>query len=247
MHRFFLESTLIGPNQVCFPADIAKQIRRVLRLNEGDSVLVLDHQGSIYEVSLEFVDTHDVIGRVLMKEPASGEPKTQLWLYLCVSQREKFELILQKCTELGAVGIVPVISSRTLVQDTDSVEKKRERWERILKEAAEQSHRGRVPVLASAMRYTEALDDARQHGGTRLFLWEEAQTRSLRSVLEETPCEVTHFSMLVGPEGGLSEEEAEGAKASGFQLVSLGERILRMETAAIAGTAMLMFARGEME
>jgi 16S rRNA (uracil1498-N3)-methyltransferase len=242
MHRFFLPPSSIQSQAVTFPADTAHQVLSVLRLKPGQRVTVLDNLGSQFEVELSQVERGEVTGTVISVQPAAGEPRLHLAMYLCLSQREKFEWMLQKCTEVGAAEFIPVISSRTLVQDReekqDRAARKQERLERILREAAEQSHRGRIPSLSPALRFDAALADARRHP-LRLIPWEQEAALSLRDALHSAP-PPSSAAVLIGPEGGFSESEVSAARAVGFLPVTLGPRILRMETAAIVSAALLL-------
>ncbi len=245
MQRFFLPAALLQQPEVTFPEDTARQVRSVLRLRPGQQVIALDNAGWQYALELSEVG-QQVRARVVERRPAPGEPAAQVMLYLGLTGREKFEWVLQKAAELGAAGIVPVITSRALVQDARNVEKKAERWQRILKEAAEQSGRGRIPSLSAALKLPEALQAAREAGGLALIPWEGESSLSLRAALRQagSPRDVALF---IGPEGGFAEAEIAQARAAGAQPVTLGPRILRMETAALAAVALVLYELGEME
>ena len=239
MHRFFVPPASIHSGQVVFSAEAAHQISSVLRLRPGQALLVLDNLGTEYTVELVEAGQKAAAGRIIEQKPAQGEPQCRLALYLCLAQREKLEWMLQKCTETGASTFVPVISSRSLVQDLADTNKKSARWEKIIQEAAEQSGRGRIPVLKPALSLAQAIY---QSQGKRIILWEQERATSLRQALAglspETP---TELSLLVGPEGGFSGEEVQMAIQADWQPVSLGRRILRMETAAVVATALVLY------
>ena len=239
MHRFFLPPSAIQPDSVLFPAETAHQILRVLRLRIGEQVMVLDGLGWSYRVELTQVNREQVAGKVLEKLAISGEPPVHLSMYLCLTQREKFEWMLQKCTEVGVTEFTPVFSSRSLVQDTESQENKLPRWQRILQEAAEQSGRGIVPRLNQPLSYVAALESARGHFDICLTAWEEEHTQRLRSALSGFHANA-RVALLIGPEGGLSAEEVTLALRLGWKAVSLGARILRMETAAVVSAALVI-------
>ena len=111
----------------------------VLRLRPQDHVQVLDNQGAVFEVVLVELNPKQTLGNVVQTALAEGEPKTKITLFLGLTQREKFEWILQKATEIGAAAFVPLITRRSLVQTAKEVDNKVERWQRIIKEAAEQA------------------------------------------------------------------------------------------------------------
>jgi 16S rRNA (uracil1498-N3)-methyltransferase len=238
MHRFFLPPESFEGNLVIFPQDITHQLFHVLRLRPEAGVIVLDNRGSEFQVVLEQVSASAASGQIVSQSRAHDE-SVNLALYLCLGGREKFEWMLQKCTETGATAFIPVISSRSLVQDSNETNKKAARWEKIIQEAAEQSGRGRIPTLKPAASFAQA---TRQGLGTKIILWEQERTTALRQVLSGlTADHSTEISLLVGPEGGFAAEEVLLAQQAGWQPVSLGRRILRMETAAIVATALVIY------
>jgi 16S rRNA (uracil1498-N3)-methyltransferase len=239
MHHFFVSSASIQSGQVVFPPEIAHQITHVLRLRSGQRLTVLDNLGNQYTVELVEAGQKAALGKIIEQTPAQGEPLFRLSLYLCLAQREKFEWMLQKCTETGASTFIPVISSRSLVQDAAETNKKTARWEKIIQEAAEQSGRGRIPELKQTATLAQA---ARQGQGKKIILWEQEHSTTLRQALAGmTPGTPSDISLLVGPEGGFSDDEVQLAQQAGWQPVSLGQRILRMETAAIVATALVIY------
>lgn len=242
MNRFFIQPEEIKGKIVHFPQDLSHQIIHVLRLKEGDPVVVLDNSGTMYDVKIE-LDTPEklVVGRIVGKSPAPGEPKVTIELCVGLSQRDKFEWILQKGTEVGVSIFTPFTSSRTLVQSGELKAKRRDRWESIIREAAEQSGRGNLPRLNEPVALDELLQDKVSGQTLSLFAWEGAGLEN--SSLAEHLIDFTgdRIRLFVGPEGGFSEEEVEAALAGGCQLVSLGSRILRMETAAILFPGLVVY------
>lgn len=243
MHRFYLSAEFQIGGQIVFPPETAHQISRVLRLRQGEVVTVFNGTGMDYPVELTVVNSHEVLGRVLEQQANLTEPAIKLTLYLCLAQREKFEWMLQKCAEVGASAFVPVISSRSLVQTPD-LDKKYQRWMRILQEASEQSGRGRVPELRPVLTLEQVVQSPAA-GGLNLLAWEEESSQRLQPVLGQHP-DIQQIAMLIGPEGGFSVEETSLARAHGWLVVTLGKRILRMETAAIVAAALILdFYEGE--
>jgi 16S rRNA (uracil1498-N3)-methyltransferase len=240
MNRFFIPPTQIHEQTVTFPEDLCHQILHVLRLKDGDSVKVLDNSGLVYTVRLGVDEGRKaVVGTVLDVAVSLSEPPVRVTLCCGLTQREKLEWILQKGTEVGVTDFRPFVSSRTLVQSTTLKEKRRNRWEAIIREAAEQSARGRLPRLHDPVPLQDILENNSMNV-LSLVAWEEAdpETGSLAQVLKGFRGD--SVQLLVGPEGGLSEEEVEAAREAGWQVVSLGPRILRMETAAILFPALVL-------
>lgn len=256
MHRFFVPVERIVNTDLIFPDEISHQINRVLRLKSGQKVVALDNLGSEYLVELTTVESGQVSGVILNKQPAGGEPQVRLFLYLCLSQRDKFEWMLQKCTEIGAAGFIPVISSRSLVQGMEERGNKINRWEKIIQEAAEQSGRGRIPVLQPAQKFSSAVSQAlKTHVRVLLPSPLQPDVDRVDSVSQNgikpalsglTRKNQPEIGLFIGPEGGFSEDEIALAKSSGCIPVDLGKRILRMETAAITVSALILYEFGEM-
>ncbi len=223
------------------PEAQARQVREVLRLRAGDVVAALDNSGAEYRVELTVIGREAVRGRVVEKVADSRETGTHLVLYQSLLKADKFEWVLQKCTELGVAEFVPVVTARVVA---DSVSRmKQVRWERILVEAAEQSGRGKIPVLRPFSHLGDALHDAQVRGGLSLIPWEEEHARDLHSVL---PAEGP-VNLFIGPEGGFTAGEIDSARADGAIPITLGPRILRAETAGLVAASAIFFARGEMD
>ena len=238
MHRFFLSPEQIQNENVEFPREIAHQISRVLRLGLDEHVQVLDGLGQEYLIELTQVEPHQVIGRVLSSTPAIGESKTKVHLLVALTQREKFEWILQKCTEVGVSSFTPLITSRSLVQKTGEIAGKYVRWQKIIQEAAEQSHRGLIPMLNPIMAFHKLKPIDVDDSVAGLFFWEEENQVDLKSALKGI--NVKEINLVIGPEGGFTPDEADAAIRAGYKCVSLGKRILRVETAAIVASALVL-------
>lgn len=237
MHRFFIPPEDFLSDHAQIKGKTARQMAKVLRLKPGAECMLLDNLGSEYLVRLESVEADACSAEILEKRKAD-EPELRLLLMLCLTQREKFEWMLQKCTEVGAAGFLPVISQRTLVQDESEVRNKVERWQDILREAAEQSGRGLIPVLHKTLKFDTAVLQVEKEYPLRLIPWEGEKVAGLKSVLKSETNKMA--AVLIGPEGGFAEEEVKLAINRGFQAVTLGRRVLRMETAAVVSAALTL-------
>jgi len=238
-HRFFLTGVRAAPGRQVDLAPIYHQLRNVLRLERGSVITLLDGGGAAYPTRIEFLDAGKATGRVVAKKLVRSEPGMELTLCQCVLKRERFEWVLQKGTELGVSRFVPVISSRTVVRPAARLLSKYERWRATVREAAEQSRRGRLPTIEDPLLWDEALD---RGAGLRLLAWEEAGGNS--AGLYPRIAGAREVSLLVGPEGGISQEEAAAAAERGWRPISLGPRVLRAETAAVAATAIVLHLAG---
>ncbi len=211
----------------------------VLHLKPGQRVGLLDNEGNEYEVELATVGSKVALGKVIVRRAAPVEPAPQVTLYLSLTQREKFEWALQKCTEVGAGAFLPVITSRSLTQSTTEALVKYPRWQKILQEAAEQSGRGRIPALQQPLRFGQALAHARQTMQLSLIPWEKEEAVTLKAALAQSGY-VERIGVFIGPEGGYTSAEIDLACQVGALPITLGPRILRMETAAIVALTLIL-------
>ena len=254
MHHFFVAPDAVQRGEVSFTPAQAHQIARVLRLQPGDHVVVLDDSGWQYEVELVAVDGSRTRGQVTSRTLAQTEARTKVTLYQSLLKANKFEFVLQKCTELGVAAIVPTVSERCVVGSIGELHAgKLERWNRIVVEAAEQSRRGKLPALQPLTMFPHACENAR---GLSIIAWEGEHERSLREVLSqalgrrsETRAEGRRpfsVNIFVGPEGGFAPGEIEIARSYGIVPATLGPRVLRAETAALAVVTMLLYESGDL-
>ncbi|HJP94095.1 MAG TPA: 16S rRNA (uracil(1498)-N(3))-methyltransferase [Pyrinomonadaceae bacterium] len=241
--RFYAPPSAFADQTVTLRADEARHLRDVLRLQSGDEVYVFDGAGREYRCRVANVRRNEVELRVESEvEPA--RPESQLQLKLCVAllKGEKFDLVVQKSTELGVSKIVPLIThfADIHLRDARDAAKRVSRWQRIAFEAAKQSGRAVVPEIATPVPFDSALavDDLG-------VMFSERLGDSLASLTNQPkPRAVT---ALVGSEGGWSDEEIESARARDFHVITLGGRILRAETAAIVVTALLQHIFGDLK
>lgn len=238
MHRFFIPPTAFIGENVQFPPECARQMAQVLRLTAGSKVIALDGSGNEAVVELTLLSARQANGIILRWQKNEREPCLHLTLGLALTQREKFEWTLQKVTEVGVSRIVPLISRRSLVQQPKQVLDKYPRWGRILQEAAEQSGRGIVPQLDEPRPLGDFLS-FRERFEIALMAW-EGETQGFISRAVQGGNASSRAGLLIGPEGGWEMDEVQQAIGAGWLPVSLGRRILRTETAAVVGTALLL-------
>lgn len=256
-YRFFVDPSVVTAGEVTLTGQTAHQIGRVLRLKPGDEITLLDGSGNEIETTILAISRDAVRVVVRERKPSSCEPRLKLTLAVCLPKNDKIEMIAQKCTELGISELVVLDSERVIGRPTgDRLASRIDRWRRIATEAAEQSERARVPEIRGLVPFGELVASI-PHYGLALIAWEEESGASLREALHspdvsghpcpetphpnatEHPCPETAL-LIVGPEGGLSEREVGAATAAGARAVSLGKRLLRVETAAIAACAVIM-------
>ncbi len=236
MHRFFVSPELLTSEAIELPYSNARQLYFVLRMRGGEKVILLDNSGWEYIAELTHVTPKFARAKILDRQPNQSEPPIKITLYQCLLKKENFEWVLQKGTEIGVSEFVPVISARTI---PDASLNKTQRWERILTEAAEQSRRGKIPQLRPAMPFADALKEMETYD-LKIIPWEEEQNTTLKDALVGQQ-NVQQIALCIGAEGGFSPLEIEKAQQHHIQPVSLGERILRAETAAIYSVSVLAY------
>ncbi len=246
MHRFIVrrEGGFSAGEAVELPREEAQHAVKVLRLRPGDEVELIDGEGRAYAAEITRAERDGAALTVRDALPEREAP-VMLTLYMGLPKAEKLELIAQKLTELGGARLTPVVMARSVARpDKKDAEKRRERLERIALEAVKQCGRGRLPEMAVPVGWRDALDKMAAHQLT-LIPWEEARGTRLSDVRAQCP-EARDIALLIGPEGGITPEEAREAEARGAKLVTLGPRILRAETAAIASAAAVMTLWGDL-
>ena len=264
MHRFFIPPEILKDTHasISLPKELAHQVRDVLRLTIGEQLLLLDNSGDEILASVAAIGKIGVDVHLLERQPGKSEPSVRIILCQGLLKSARFEWILEKGTELGVSTFSPIIFRRSMAGLEDAGPSKIARWKRIMQEASEQCGRSRIPELLPIRPLMHALN-AIPNGAIALMPWEEEHSRSLREALtspvgagedveeEKWPLwppapgnDATTVVLFIGPEGGLMAEEVVLARRHGVQVVSLGSRILRAETAALAAVANVMYELG---
>lgn len=240
MVRFFVEQSQLAQDIIALEGDNL-QHARVLRLKVGEEVLLCDGSGSEARCTVENVDS--MMLRVNTVSPCGSEAKVQVRVLVSYPKADKFEHIIQKSTELGACEICAFPSARCVSRpDEKSIEKKLMRWQKIAYSASEQSGRGVVPKVTALKSYQEALTLASEADLT-ILLYENEHAQTLQSTLKNSSWH--SVSIITGPEGGLEEKEVEQARRQGINICTLGNRILRCETAPLCALSAIMYEAGE--
>jgi 16S rRNA (uracil1498-N3)-methyltransferase len=243
---FFIPASSIEGDRVELSPEQSHQVCHVLRLKPGDTIVALDNSGTEYNVTLTTVGRTETAGQVTSKQRAPGEPTAEVTLLQSLLIREKFEWVLQKGTEVGVVQFVPVLTERGLVRTKTIEDNKLDRWQRILTEAAEQSHRGRIPQLEPILPFDKAVLSLRDYDRCLIAAPSDGAVTTLRDALQGIARSPASVAVMIGPEGGFTEEEVARACENGAVRVGLGPRILRTETAAMVACALVLYELGEM-
>ena len=216
---------------------------RVLRLRPGEDMIICDGKGTDYKCRLVKADREQVEAEVIEVVPCPAEPTVQVTVLCGLPKGDRTDYIIQKCVEAGASEIMFFQSDRCVAKP-DKPEKKLERWQRIAEEAAKQSGRGIIPQVSWAGEYADALNVANQKE-LGLFMYETGEREALNAVLEANS-DVKTAAIVTGPEGGFAPFEADLARIVGLHICSMGERILRCETAPVVAVSALMYATGNL-
>ncbi|WP_324667784.1 RsmE family RNA methyltransferase [Geochorda subterranea] len=229
----------------------ARRLRRVMRARPGQAIELFDGQGHSVEGCIHAVEPGRVVVRLEGRSPdraASPEAGLRLVLLQAVAKSGRMELALEKATELGVHEIWPVVTHRCVARP-DAGGQRVMRWRRVVETAARQAGRSVVPVVRPPVPWREALDRAGllEGGWLRLLAGEKARLPLTRWLRERSPQGVSGAVVAIGPEGGWSEEETDAAIGCGFEVVSLGPRILRTETAGWLALALLQAWWGDLD
>ena len=237
--RFHVAEAAPGA-RVAFPEHAAHHAHEVLRLRAGDHVRVFDGRGAEFEAVLEAVHRREVAARLGARVAARPESPLRVTLAVAPLKGDRMELVIQKATELGAAEIRPVVTFRTDAAARPALRGTRqERWEKVASGAAEQSGRAVVPEVFPTTTLDELL--ASPFDGRRLIFLDATGLKALTP--EPRPLNAL---LLIGPPGGFEEREIEAARGAGFEATSLGPRVLRTETAAVAALAAVQFLWGDL-
>lgn len=241
MYRFFVPEENVCEKEIRITGDDIKHIKHVLRMSEGEKVVVSCGQGTDYYCIIESIQETGIVLRIEERKPAVSELPVRLVLFQALPKLDKMELVIQKAIELGASEVVPVKTRRCVVKlDARKEEKKLTRWRAIAESAAKQSGRGRIPEIQDVMEFDKALEYAKSLD-TVMIPYELCEDTAASAKTMQEAVMKDSIGIFIGPEGGFERSELEQAAAAGAVPVSLGKRILRTETAGLAVLSVLMF------
>lgn len=235
---------------VVIGGDDAHHLRTVLRLRPGDEVVVADGDGRDYPGTVAAFEEEGVRIVLLEPRPSMGEPRCSITLLQGLPKGDKMDWVVQKAAEIGITTVVPILMERSVVQLTVAkAERRVERWQRIAKAAAQQAGRGRIPVIDAVHSLRDALvrwrDKAPQ--GLLLVPWEEERGTGIKRVLQDLAAAPKDVAIVIGPEGGLTDDEIALCREHGAFSCTLGPRILRTETAGTVVAALVLYEFGDMD
>lgn len=246
MRRFFVEEIDTDKRTLTLGGTEANHIRTVLRMAPGDRLILTDSKGARYEAVIVSLDRREV--RVNLERPLLPPPPSPVEITLCqaVLRSHPMDMIIQKTSELGVDRVLPFVSERTLVKpDRQAAAGKLRHWREIALSATKQSGRLKPAEIGPLLTFSELMEVWRKEEIMKVVLWEEESVRSLKNLLRSSG-PAPKAVAVIGPEGGFSNEEIEKAGEAGFVPASLGQRILRAETAAITLVSLFQYEWGDL-
>jgi 16S rRNA (uracil1498-N3)-methyltransferase len=244
IHRFFAPSSFFEKGNVVIRGDEGYHLARILRAKKGQAIRVFNEKGSEFGCVITNIRGTEITAEIQEKITHEVEPNIRVNIVQGLVKPAKMELIIQKCTEIGAVSFTPV-STEYSIAKPNQPDKQLQRWDRIALEAAKQSERRRIPPVHGIMSLEEYL--SQDHPGLKLYMDARDGNPPKKTINSaKSAGSVAEIFIAVGPEGGFSPKESSLLSGKGFMPVHLGPRVLRTETAAAVLTAILLYEFGEM-
>lgn len=246
MPVYFIQSKQISGQQIHITGELAHHLRNVLRFKQGETLDVVDENRKRYRITLNDLTPHQLKAHILAVSEPKGLPSVEILLAQALLKGPKMDWVIQKATELGISRFLPIKSERTVVRPSQNrASHQRERWSKIAREASQQSGRLDVPQVEDLIDFPQ-LCYRPLKVDLKLMPWEGAGGHPLRSLFP-VDRKIRSVLLVIGPEGGFSKNEVDLAQKTGFTIISLGQRILRSETASLASLTILQYELGDME
>ena len=243
MPRFFVDQNQIEENYITILGEDAHHISRSLRMAAGEHITVSDGEQYEYDCVLEAFNEKNVKAKIVNKYSSATELPVRVHLYQALPKGDKLDFIIQKSVECGAFDITPFESQNCVVKvKKDAEDKKSERRNKIALEAAKQCGRGIIPKVNTTLSFKEMLNDVSDYDAV-LFCYEGQGTEPMGVVLKtlKNKGTINDIAVIIGSEGGFSNDEAALTREHGFYSIGLGKRILRAETAAIFALTSIVY------
>lgn len=250
MHKFFTSAENFIGDEAKILGDDVKHIYKVLRLSEGEIVTINNCSGEEFLGKIKLVSKQEVIVEITEKLDVNNESNVEIFLYQGLPKAQKMDLIVQKGTELGINKFIPVITARVDIKLKGEF-KKLDRLNRISLEAAKQSKRTIIPIVEDPIKFEDMIKSIEEMD-LMLVPYENAENFGIKTLFKDFQGDknfldkIKKVGVLVGPEGGFEQEEIEILKNSGAKIITLGNRILRTETAGFVATSLIQYELGDL-
>lgn len=245
MHKFFVSIDSIYGNDAVITGDDVKHIYKVLRLETGDKVNINDQRGHEYIGEILSIDKMEVKVKLIEELAVNNESPIEIFLFQGLPKSVKMDLIVQKATELGVKEITPIITERVVVKTELSEFSKTERWKRIALEACKQSKRTIIPEVNAPIEF-ENLINRLDSFDLVVVPYENEEGFGIKQLVKDNNKRVKTAAVIIGPEGGFEESEIATLREKGSYIVTLGQRILRTETAGLVCVSLLQYEYGDL-
>lgn len=243
MFKFFVEADQINNNKIKIIGTDVNHITNVLRLKKEEKIQICNMETSQnYIAQIEEYNKEQVICNIVEKIQSQVESNVQLDIYQGLPKSDKMELIIQKTTEIGANSLIPVAMERCIVKLNGKDEQKKiERWQKIAEVAAKQSKRDRIPKIENVQTLKQICEKIEEYN-CFIVAYEEEKNIKLKQILRQIPkSKELKIGVLIGPEGGIHEKEIKELEKYNVKIVTLGNRILRTETAPISIASIILY------
>lgn len=246
MRRFFIEEIIPKDGLCAIPEKESRHMTKVLRMKQGDSFILMDGKGNRFESVIEDISRNEVSARIIKPLPIPDASPVSINICQAVIKPRMMDYLVEKTSELGVSRIIPFYSGRTVIKlYDDKASKKTRHWREIARSASKQSGRPSPADIYEPVQFNDLIKSVKKADGLKVALWENEEITDLKTILRsEKPS--ANFTGIIGPEGGFSEKEIDQLKNAGIIPVSLGSRILRAETAAIALTTIIQYEWGDL-
>lgn len=246
MRRFLVDKIIPTTGLVSITGKEATHISRVLRMEKGDTLVIMDGKGNLFESTIENIHYKEVKVKINKGIPPLPSSPIEISLGQALIKSHPMDYLIQKTTELGISSIALFYSERTVIKSKpDHLRNKMDRWMEIMKSSCRQCGRATLPTLNPPLPFEEIIKNAPGKKTLRILLWENEDKTDLKKVLRSTR-PLPHILTMVGPEGGFTGNEINLARQAGFKIVSLGKRILRTETAAVSLVSIIQYEWGDL-
>lgn len=241
MNQFFVEESQIQGSEIIIEGTDVNHIKNVLRMKTGEEVMISNGTDKHYICSIMTISEQQVVAKIVDIDTNSTELPVKLYLFQGLPKADKMELIIQKSVELGVHEIIPVAMKRCVVKlDAKKEKSKLARWQGIAESAAKQSKRMVIPNISRVMNFKEAVAYAKSLD-YNIIPYEFANGMERSKQVVKSLGQYKSVGIFIGPEGGFEEAEIAYAKENNMQIISLGKRILRTETAGLTALSIIMF------
>ena len=247
MHKFFTPKENFIDNKAKILGDDVKHLYKVLRLNEGDRIILNNCEGEEFFAIINSITKQEVVLDIEEKLEINNESKIKVYLFQGLPKAQKMDLIVQKGTELGVLEFIPTLTERVDIKLKGDF-KKLDRLNRIALEAAKQSKRTIIPKVSQPIEFEEALIKMKSLDLV-IVPYENAENFGIKTLFNDSNIDISKINtigILVGPEGGFEESEINKLKDNGAYIVTLGSRILRTETAGFVATSLVQYELGDL-